>query len=101
MDKTKSALDLKAENVRLLLEQLERAYRVEQTNRDLVQANNDLKAEIELHLERASNALRAIHKMVGTVHHYMHIMQGELESLETRISAWTWLGGRSFSTLSW
>ena len=87
MDKTKSALDLKAENVRLLLEQLERAYRVEQTNRDLVQANNDLKAEIELHLERASNA--------------MHIMQGELESLETRISAWTWLGGRSFSTLSW
>lgn len=76
MDKTKSALDLKAENVRLLLEQLERAYRVEQTNRDLVRANNDLKAEIELHLERAANA--------------MHIMQGELESLETRISTLSW-----------
>ena len=50
--------------------------RVEQTNRDLVRANNDLKAEIELHLERAANA--------------MHIMQGELESLETRISTLSW-----------
>ena len=87
-------LDLKAENARLLavindLHAMINNLNAEicfskvstgQANRDLVQANKDLKAEIEGRLEwtitRASNA--------------MHIMRDELESLRTRISTLSW-----------